>query len=294
MSAYYDIKKVKIVFFSGTGNTAIVTNTFQKFLEAQGKYVIKYELDKRNSITDDKEDLLIIIYPVHACNSPEPVYEFINAIPAVNKKPAVVISVSGGGEITPNNACRLHCIRRLEKKGYNVIYEKMIVMPSNWMVPTVDGLAVRLLEILPHKIEKIVNDLLSGVSRRTKPDILNRFLSCVGEFEKYCTRFFGKSMKVNHNCKGCGLCEKACPRANVALVNGRPVFFNDCVLCLKCIYGCPQKALTPGMGKFVIIKQGYNLEYIENLVGKIKIDSIEELAKGYLWKGVKEYLLDDK
>ncbi len=294
MSTYWDIKKIKIVFFSGTGSTAIVANAFQKALEAQGKFVINYEINKRNSITSDEEDMLILIFPVHAFNAPEPVYEYIHAIDTVNKIPAVVISVSGGGEITPNTACRLHCIKRLEKKGFSVIYEKMIVMPSNWIVPTIDGLAVRLLEILPDKIEKILNDLFLGVNRRTKPNFLNKLLAYLGEFEKYGARFFGKKIKVNQNCNGCGWCEKACTRANITLTNGGPNFNNGCSLCLKCIYGCPQKALFPGIGKFIVIKQGYNLDAIKKQVGEIKLDSVEELAKGYLWKGIKEYLLENE
>lgn len=104
---------------------------------------------------------------------------------------------------------------------------------------------------------------------------------------------FGKRIKANENCNGCGWCEKACPRANIALVNGTPAFNNNCLLCLKCIYGCPQRALEPGIGKFIVIKQGYNLNAIEKNNQRDELDSVEKLAKGYLWKGIKEYLLND-
>jgi len=293
MVTYGDANKVKIVFFSGTGGTARVADIFHKSLEAKGKIVVKHELNSRNKIVNDLEDLLIIIFAVHACNAPEPVYEYIDSIPKVDNKLAVVISVSGGGEITPNTACRLHCIKRLEKKGFNVIYEKMLIMPSNWIVPTINDLSVRLLEVLPNKIEKIINDLSSGVILRTKPNLLNKFLSYIGEFEKIGARHFGKKIKAKQNCNGCGWCEKACPRANITLVNGAPTFNNNCLLCLKCIYGCPQGALEPGVGKFIVIKQGYNLNVIEKNTSEDKLDSVESLAKGYLWKGVKEYLLND-
>jgi hypothetical protein len=45
---------------------------------------------------------------------------------------------------------------------------------------------------------------------------------------------------------------------------------------------------------FFIIKQGYNLNAIKKRIDGIKLDSIEELAKGYLYKGIKEYLLDNE
>ena len=293
MGTFSSVNKIKIVFFSGTGGTARVANIFQKSLEAKGKIVVKHELNIRNKIINDSEDMLIIIYAVHACNAPEPVYEYIDAIPKVDNKLAVVISVSGGGEIAPNTACRLHCINRLEKKGFNVIYEKMLIMPSNWVVPTIDGLAIRLLEVLPSKIEKIIDDLSSDVTLKTKPNLLNRFISYIGEFEKAGARSFGKRIKANQNCNGCGWCEKACPRANITLVNDTPTFNNNCLLCLKCIYGCPQRALKPGIGKFIVIKQGYNLNAIEKNNQIDTLDSVERLAKGYLWKGIKEYLLND-
>lgn len=121
------------------------------------------------------EDMLVVLYAVHASNAPEPVYEWIKSIPKVNKTTTAVISVSGGGEIPPNTACRVGCIRLLEKKGYDVVYEKMIVMPSNWIVPTMDALAVRLLEVLPAKVGNAVHDLLSGVRHRTKPMLIDRF-----------------------------------------------------------------------------------------------------------------------
>lgn len=293
MGTFSSVNKIKIVFFSGTGGTARVANIFQKSLETKGKIVVKHQLNNRNNIINDSEDMLIIIYAVHACNAPEPVYEYIDAIPKVDNKLAAVISVSGGGEITPNTACRLHCIKRLEKKGFNVIYEKMLIMPSNWIVPTIDGLAIRLLEVLPTKIDKIIADLSSDITLRAKPNLLNRFLSCIGEFEKVGARSFGKRIKANQSCNGCGWCEKACPRANITLVNGTPVFNNNCLLCLKCIYGCPQRALEAGIGKFIVIKQGYNLNAIEKNNQIDTLDSVEKLAKGYLWKGIKEYLSND-
>jgi Fe-S-cluster-containing hydrogenase component 2 len=48
---------------------------------------------------------------------------------------------------------------------------------------------------------------------------------------------------------------KACPRQNIALRDGKPVFGDRCVICLNCIYSCPQKALEPGRLRFVAIRK---------------------------------------
>lgn len=155
------INKIKIAYFSGTGSTARVADTLEKELRGRGISVIKSEIRAGNTHSKDEEDLLILLFAVHAFNAPEIVYKWIASLPEDSRgAPTAVISVSGGGEMTPNTACRVSSIRKLEKKNYTVVYEKMVVMPSNWVVKTDDRLAIRLLEILPSKVERIADDLL--------------------------------------------------------------------------------------------------------------------------------------
>ncbi|HEY5576526.1 MAG TPA: hypothetical protein VIK34_07400, partial [Clostridiaceae bacterium] len=92
-----------------------------------------------------------------------------------------------------------------------VLYEKMIVMPSNIFVKTGDELALRLLEILPSKVEGIVKEVLAGVTHRTKPNRINRCVSLIGEFEKSGTGCFGKRISAGENCDGCGGVVKIAP-----------------------------------------------------------------------------------
>ncbi|MHC1756812.1 MAG: EFR1 family ferrodoxin [Methanosarcina sp.] len=287
--------KVKIAYFSGTGSTARVADTLERELTGRGVSVVKLEIRAGNHPSNDKEDLLILLFAVHAFNAPKIVYKWIDSLSSDNKRPvsAAVISVSGGGEMTPNTACRVSSIRKLEKKNFRVVYEKMIVMPSNWVVKTDDGLAIRLIERLPSKVERIVDDLLAGIVHRTRPKLIDRIFSRAGKMEKTGAKLFGKKIRVNENCNGCGWCEKKCPANNISMLDNKPVFGSECFLCLKCIYGCPNKALKAGIFKFIILKEGYDLRAVEKRMEGIKPARLEELAKGYLWKGVKEYLLEE-
>jgi len=72
----------------------------------------------------------------------------------------------------------------------------------------------------------------------------------------------------------------------------KPVFENKCQLCLGCIYGCPCKALKPGISKFVVVKDGYSLKELEKRLPYEGQINVEELATGYLWIGVRKYLLE--
>ncbi|WP_321418455.1 EFR1 family ferrodoxin [uncultured Methanomethylovorans sp.] len=293
MTTSSQIKTVKIAYFSGTGSTARVADTFESELTRRGISVIKSEIKQGNICSDEKEDLLILLYAVHACNAPKIVYQWIDSLDGKKQTPVAVISVSGGGEITPNTACRLSSIRKLEKKNYKVFYEKMIVMPSNWIIKTDDGLAIRLVDILPLKVKHIVDDLLKGVICRTKPKLIDRVFSRIGEMEKNGAKFFGRNLRVNTNCNSCGWCAKNCSANNIIMMDDKPAFGEKCILCLKCIYGCPRQALEAGTLKFIIIKEGYNLKDLENRMQGIQLAPVEDLAKGYIWKGVKEYLLED-
>lgn len=289
-----EIKSVRIVYYSGTGNTHKVAGCFETCLKDKGITVHTYSVAETGASQTMEEDLLLLVYAVHALNAPEAVEKWIAGLPHSDGKRAAVISASGGGEVCPNTACRRGCIRRLRNKGFAVVYEEMLVMPSNWIVATHEGLAVRLLEILPSKVDKIVTDILSGVNKRKSPLIIDSFLSVLCKLERTGARQFGKRIRCSENCNGCGICSKNCPAGNIEMKEDRPAFGSLCHLCLSCMYGCPKKALRPGIMKFILIKEGYSLKALEQKIPWTEPVNVEEAAKGFLWSGIRKYLLDDE
>ncbi len=283
------VKNALVVNFSGTGGTARAANAVETALKKRGINVNKQEIRHDNPIGNGDEDLLVLLFAVHAANAPEPVYRWLEQLTAVQGIPAAVLAVSGGGEIFPNKACRLSSIRRLKKKGYNVTYEDMLVMPSNMMLAAPDSLAVKLFEVLPTKAQQIVDDLLAGTRRRTKPGLLNRFMSVVCELEKKGSHLFGKGLYANEACTGCGWCAKQCPSGNISMEAGKPIFSNQCVMCFRCVYGCPSHAIKAKRLNFVLNKQGFDIKRFD------KIGDIPDAkTKSMLWKGVNRYLDGDK
>lgn len=285
-------KRISIVYYSGTGSTEKVAKCFESAFKQAGYDVKIGRLFQNREFEYYKDAPLLILYAVHAFNAPEPVYKWIDGIVGVTDITAAVISVSGGGEVSPNTACRINTIKKLEKKGYGVTYEKMIVMPSNWIVATKRPLAKMLLDVLPDRVNTMVDEIDKGIIKRSKPFFIDRFLSCIGEFEKNQAKSFGNKIKVSQSCTGCGWCVKNCPANNISLKLKKPEFKNNCNLCLSCIYGCPEKALEPHIFKFLVIKEGYSIKHLENME-QIKEDiDVEALTKGYLWSGLRKYLLD--
>jgi len=237
-------------------------------------------------------DLLIICFPVYAFNAPQIVLSYVKNSTIVHHIPVALISVSGGGEITPNLACRTSIKKALIRKGYSIQYEKMLVMPSNWVIATKPCLAALLVKILPRKIAYIISELDLGVWTETNPGPVNRILSLLGRMEIVGAKIFGKKIRTNDSCNGCHVCFTNCPVANITMHNDTPVFGMKCILCLKCIYQCPTKSLSPGIGKFVVIKEGFDLKKIQETLSWDEPVDVATEAAGLLWLGVKRYLLN--
>ncbi len=288
-------KKVNIVYFSGTGGTTRIANLTNKLLAEYGVTTNVEPLEHnnylKNNINEIKNvDLLIVLFPVHAFDAPEPIYKWIKSLPKGEKISVVIISVSGGGKVGVNSACRVGIIKKLQKKDYNIIYERMLVMPSNWIVSTNKQLAIRLLKVLPSKTEQIVKEVLEGIKRRRKPTIGGRILTTIFKLEKLGAKIFAKSFKVRQNCNGCGWCANSCPMNNIEMQGNKPVFKWNCVACLRCIYGCPKNSIYTKIYSFIVIKEGYNLDKLEKQVCEIELEPIENINEGLFLKGVKEYL----
>lgn len=287
-----NFKSANLVYFTGTGGTARVADAFERSFMKRSVSVLRTEL-KGIAEPVDIGDVLVLLFPVYAFNAPKPIEEWLTKIPPVQGRPAVVVSVSGGGEISPNTACRLATIRLLEKKGYDVIYEKMMVMPSNFMIGFDETLCAMVLHATPVIVEKVVLKLMEGERHRTEPYGIDRIASKLGYFEVLGGRFFGRRLKVNEKCIDCGWCEKLCPRDNIKIIDGKHIFGNNCVICLRCVYGCPQKAIEPGFGKFMILPEGFNLSKVENRMDHLTVyPRISQAVNHASLRGVRDYLIE--
>jgi Uncharacterized Fe-S center protein len=285
-----DIQSVNIVFFSGTGGTRRAAESLKFFFAAKDISVNTLELNSH--VTDiPTADFLVVLYPVYACNAPFPIIEWIEAQPQANGTPAAVISCSGGGSTTPNTACRLLCMRKLQRKGYHVVYDYMLVLPSNWIIRGDDRLMIHLLRALELNSEKIVRDILKETAIHNKVHLIDRLFSKIGEHVKNHSKEFGQKIKVMETCVGCGICSQKCPRGNITMSDGKPVFADHCVICLNCIYNCPKKALKPSFLKFVVIKEGFNIDQVVKKYGEATdLPSYKTMTNGWAWKGVRAYL----
>lgn len=284
-------KSINIVYFSGTGGTERAAKCFEWEFKQAGYDVKLLHIKDAFKNFDCENSTLLLLYSVYALNAPQKVHEWIESLDCFGNVSAAVVSISGGGEISPNTACRASVIKKLQKKGFKVTYENMLIMPSNFGVSAGAPVSRLLLEVLPKKIRTIAAEIDSDIIRRTKPHLFDKLMSGVGKLERFGAHNFGKKIQVGDTCSGCGWCSNHCPAGNITMQSDKPIFGYSCNFCIGCIYGCPSKALEAGTGKFLVFKDGFDLNALEK-TQPANIEDVEKLAKGYAWKGVREYLLN--
>lgn len=277
-------KSVTIAYFSGTGGTKLAAEYLEQKWKERGIQTTMQVIGSEQPGQGKETDLFIVLSPVYAARLASIVEDWLSKLSKVSRIPAAVISVSAGGEISPNTACRIPSKRLLQQKGYTVIYETMLVMPSNFGVQTPPELAKQLITVLPHKVSGIVSDLLAGTERITQPIRKDRCFSFLGRGEHLGARLFGKSIRVTEDCTQCGLCQKNCPTKNIR-GEGTPQFGFRCIMCCKCVYLCPVQAIKPKL--FPAFEDGYDLDKMKEFVAEGEATGKED---SLAWKGVREYL----
>lgn len=290
-------KTISIIYFSGTGGTALIAREFAAAFSAKGRPVRLLSLDRKMQTAKaadfasiaDASDILLLLYPVYAMGAAAPVYDWLATAPQGKGLKTAVISVSGGGEVWPNTACRYKAIKQLEAKGYGVFYENMLIMPPNCMKQASDDLSMHLLNVMPRKVEQIASALLSGRRRRTGFPFFSWPLTLLNISQSKGFREFGESLKATDACTSCGLCALECPRENIKMEGGRPSFDSNCAACLRCYYGCPVRAINP-QKKSMPIWPEYDLAKLSGRMEGKALKPVRECAKGIMFWAVRRYL----
>jgi ferredoxin len=287
---------VAVVHFSGTGGARRVARAIEGSIEASGLSAVDRALDRSPGhaarsgggpgIADC--DAFVLVFPLHAFDAPEPVYRWLETVEG-RGRPAAVVSVSAGGEPWPNRGCRALVTTALEGRGFEVTYETMMIMPCNWVVPVSDDVAIHLLRAVPGKAERIVTAFLAGERRRTHHR-LGWPRRLVSRLEKRSAGRFSRRVEITEACTGCTWCEKNCPEANIRMQGKRPVIGAACVMCFRCVYGCPVGAMKAH--DFQVLAGGFDLAAVEKRMAGREPAAVAECCKGWLWSGLRAYLED--
>ena len=243
-----------IIYFSPTGNTKYIAEQIAQQLNTEE--VLALEEIETSKLGNNEQ--LLLLYPIHGFNPPRTVTRFVKNLPTGLYKNVHLLAV-GCNDLFINGAVSTGLRRILKKKEYKVIVDEILVMPITLVIKMPDKYLPDMLLEANKKIEEIVTQISSKTPSRNKIKLGSRLFHAAGKLESPAARLFGLELHAKKDCTKCGICWKRCPEGNIKQgKKGTPTFGFRCSMCLRCIYECPVKAITPRISKFIPIKGGYD------------------------------------
>lgn len=228
-----------IYYFSGTGNSEWVAKTIAERISDS---CVRLTANLLHPITVKSGETLGLVFPVYAWNIPEIVSEFVKCLEIEDGAFTFAVCTCGA-----EAGYSMHLL----KSRIHMDNVWSIVMPDNYIVAykveddaesleKVRSAALRLRSVGDQIAERKSGcfDVHKGKFAIVKTFVVSHF------FNKYARS--SKPFHTTYACTGCGACEKFCPTKNITVVDGYPIWGDDCQQCLACIHRCPNKAIEYG------------------------------------------------
>ncbi len=271
--------KVILYVFSGTGNTLSVAALYKKYLDAN---VEIYRVSEKSGPfpAPDGYDLIGVGYPIHAFNPPEPIIKFVKSLPAVAYRRAFIFKTSGEG-LHLNDCSSQKLIKILSKKGYDIAFERHIVMPYNMIYRHSDAMAKQMWIYAQALVELNCREISERKREKIKQPFYKTFYAPpLRWLEQKFAHIHGPLFRVNaKKCVNCNRCVNICPENNIRIENGKFKFGHRCVLCMGCSFNCPSDAISVGIFKFWKVNGSYRLTELEK-DDSIPFPIVPDKAKG--------------
>lgn len=284
------MKYLGIYYFSGTGNTEIAANLV---VEAFKTRDWKVDLIRMEDVNNGKVGLKIEQYDMVGFGSqvigfgiPGVARKFAKKLPKVTDSKKVFIFRTSGGVAPMNYNVSKKLISILTRKKYDVCYEQLFSIGSNWIQKFDDVIMKQLYQATQQKIMLMCEAIDRGERHFYKTGTALRIK--MGVIAALAARIFtllGKDAVVGRSCNQCGLCVKNCPAENVFLKKGKIKFHTSCSACLRCVYSCPNQAIHFRLFRFITIPGGYNVKKSLSEVGNLNEKpngKVPPFFKGYV------------
>lgn len=188
-----------------------------------------------------KDDAIGFVFPCYAFGLPRSVLEFI----AQSKFEAdYFFAVMTYGNMAASGLKHIEEIGAAA--GITFDYTNEILMVDNYLpgFDMKDQLRKEAQKNVEGSLKKIVKDIQDRKKALTRKGMFTNMISKVAHliYDKYMIDEGDKKFIVQECCNGCGICEKVCPKNNIA-VDNKPRFSHQCDGCYACIHLCPQNAL---------------------------------------------------
>jgi ferredoxin len=232
--------KIKIFYFSGTGNTLKLAKDLATELDNVELIKISYEMDFEQTDCDT----VGIAYPVYCFGTPNIVSNFIEKVNF--KSDAYIFGIASYGGLLTSSGKILK--KKLSQRGYSLSAGFAVKMPGNattvYDVPKLEK-REKLYAIEQEKIKNIAAIIKNKEQYKieTTLGLLGKLMSGMNKKMMSGINQVAKSFFVDENCNGCGICKEVCPVKNVEMKESKPEWSDKCESCLACFHWCPQASI---------------------------------------------------
>lgn len=261
------MKSIGLFYFTGTQSSYYVAKTLNEELARRGFQVFMYKMEKivNGTLQVDMKrfDEIGFVLPIYGFGSPRIVFDFIEMMPMKKSKVFILRTASDNGWV--NQSASQSMINRLRKKWYDVYYDRILIMSSNWLLDFEDDVTRKLYEVMRRrKIPHIAYQIEKGVRRRHKRNFFREVLLGIAYagYDKVGSRLFGRGLYANKNCTDCHQCAQHCPVNNITFEKGKLKAGWQCLWCMRCVYSCPENAIHSRFMDFVQFRNGFNYRRI--------------------------------
>ena len=230
---------IMILCFSGTGNSRYIAKKIAAELEDE-IVDVNAKIKAADYSPVKTGENVIVVTPTYAWRIPRIVSDWLSKTKLLSAK-RIWFVMNCGSEI--GNASKYNS-SLAERKHLCYMGTSQILMPENYIAMFN---APQLEEAQPFPVPR--------------NNLYDRFMS--GPVNPIFYQFFVKAtaFQTDDTCIGCGQCVKNCPKNNIVLENGKPIWGNQCTHCMACICYCPTEAIE--YGKKSIGKPRYHFEQLK-------------------------------
>ncbi len=220
---------MKLLVFTGTGNSLYIAKKVQKDFDAEILSIPKLLNDEIFDIVDEKVGIII---PIYALELPSMVDEYLKK---VNIKSNYIFAIFNHALFSFDTKTLIN------RYSFKVDYVKQIKMPNNYL-PVFDMAKTKKDINFDEKINSIIDDIKKRLPYFKKDVIRFSLGNIIRKFNKANYKNEDNKFYITDECKKCGVCKKVCVSNNID-IQDKVMFFNKCEQCLACIHLCQSRAI---------------------------------------------------
>lgn len=258
------MKKILIIYYTGTFNTLYLVNQF--IFKATSYECTKFDVfnfKKNDDLNIIDYDYIGLFYPIYAFNSPNYFEKIIKQLQIKDKEYFII---KNSGEPLPiNNASSNKIFKILKKNNCQLMFEYHLIMPYYIIFKHDDIMVKQMLKYNNDYLDYIINNFDTRISYN--PKFIYKIMAFLGRLQRFGAKVNSKLYHINkRKCNRCLKCVNDCPTKNIFLNKNKIRFKSKCIMCMRCSANCPKNAINIGFLNHWKVNNKYDFKNISKNV----------------------------